>query len=321
LTHWELACPGCQTSLGRPIGAARCASCGRSFRQVDGIWHFLPEERAAAFAPFLRAYQTVRAAEGWGASEIDYYRALPSVPDDDPQRAIWRLRERTFGQLITRAVQPLAKERTRSLRVLEVGSGNGWLADRLARRDHQVAAIDLSLDDRDGLGALVRYSSVSRAGAGIGPVLPVQAEFDRLPFAAAQADLVIFNAALHYSTDYRTTIAEALRVLRHDGTLIVLDSPVYHTAVSGQQMLREREASFQAAYGAAWTISETRGFLTYDLLVELATDFELGLVIWQPVPRWRSILRQIKTRARGQREPAGFPIILFERATGRAGHR
>jgi SAM-dependent methyltransferase len=336
LAPWELACPCCRTSLGRLVSAMRCASCGTIFRQVEGIWHFLPEERAAAFATFLGTYQTGRAAEGWGAAEIAYYRALPHVAGDDPQIAIWRLRERTFGQFVTCVVQPLTDRGSRPLRVLDVGAGNGWVAYQLARRGHQVAAVDLSIDDRDGLGALIRYGDVlsdrtktseeaqnaSSLAREVGPddrkkygrILPLQAEFDRLPIAAAHVDLVIFNAALHYATDYLTTVSEALRVLRTDGTLVILDSPVYHDAVSGHQMLREREASFERTYGAAWTSVRTEGFLTYPLLAKLATTLNLQLVVRHPLSRWRSILRGCKTRLRGQREPAGFPLILLRRS-------
>jgi SAM-dependent methyltransferase len=302
---------------------------------VAGIWHFLPEEHAAAFATFQRTYQTVRKAEGWGAAEIDYYRALPHVASDDPQVTIWRIRERTFCQLIRCVVEPLTNWGSHSLRVLDVGSGNGWLAYQLARRGHQVAALDLSIDDRDGLGALVRYADVpsdstetlqewkntSGVAREVGSddrtgwvrVLPLQAEFDRLPIAAGQADLVVFNAALHYSTDYRTTVSEALRVLRADGTLVILDSPVYCDARSGQQMLSEREALFQRTYGAAWTGVRTEGYLTYDRVGELAAAFNLQVEIWPTILRWRSTLRTLKTRLRGQREPAAFPLILLRR--------
>jgi SAM-dependent methyltransferase len=147
-----------------------------------------------------------------------------------------------------------------------------------------------------------------------GWVLPLQAEFDRLPIATSQVDLVIFNAALHYSTDYLTTLSEALRVLRADGTLVILDSPIYHDAASGHQMLREREVSFQRTYGAAWMSVLTEGFLTYQLLAELATALNLQLEVRHSLPSWRLILRTLKTRARGQREPAGFPLILLRRS-------
>jgi SAM-dependent methyltransferase len=303
---------------------------------VAGIWHFLPEERAAAFATFQSTYQTVRKAEGWGAAETDYYRALPRVASDDPQVTIWRIRERTFGRLIRCVVEPLADRGCHSLPVLDVGSGNGWLAYQLARRGHQVAAIDLSIDDRDGLGALIRFADVpsdstdppgeghntSDVAREVGSdhrtgwvrVLPLQAEFDRLPIAAGQADLVIFNAALHYSTDYRTTVSEALRVLRADGTLVILDSPVYHDAGSGQQMLLEREALFKSTYGAAGSSVRTEGYLTYNRVGELAAALNLQVEIRPTLTRWRSTLRRLKTRFRGQREPAAFPLILLRRA-------
>ena len=84
------------------------------------------------------------------------------------------------------------------LRVLDMGSGVGWLSHQLARLGHRPCAIDLNLDPRDGLAA-ARYYPASW------PLL--QAEFDRLPLAGAQADVVVFNAALPYSGDYRVTLA------------------------------------------------------------------------------------------------------------------
>ena len=61
----------------------------------------------------------------------------------------------------------------------------------------------------------------------------VVAEYDRLPVARGQMDLVVFNASLHYSTDYAVTLGETLRVLRQRGTLVILDSPTYTDPTSG----------------------------------------------------------------------------------------
>jgi ubiquinone/menaquinone biosynthesis C-methylase UbiE len=81
--------------------------------------------------------------------------------------------------------------------------------------------------------------------------LPVQAEFDHLPFSDNTADMVVFKAALHYSVDIHATLIEALRLLNSTGSLIILDSPVYHKPQSGAQMVREREARFTKHCGFA----------------------------------------------------------------------
>jgi ubiquinone/menaquinone biosynthesis C-methylase UbiE len=74
--------------------------------------------------------------------------------------------------------------------------------------------------------------------------LPVQAEFDHLPFSDNTADIVVFKAALHYSVDIHATLIEALRLLNSTGSLIILDSPIYHKPQSeGRWCVNGRHAS------------------------------------------------------------------------------
>ncbi|HEX7588756.1 MAG TPA: class I SAM-dependent methyltransferase, partial [Anaerolineae bacterium] len=115
--------------------------------------------------------------------------------------------------------------------VLDLGAGNGWLANRLTQAGHSVAALDLSDDGLDGLGAAKHYASAFKL---------YQAMFDALPFADSQFDMVVFNASLHYATNLSRTFWESLRVLTPTGTLVVMDSPLYRNPGSGQTMLAEK---------------------------------------------------------------------------------
>jgi SAM-dependent methyltransferase len=198
-------------------------------------------------------------------------------------------------------VAPLEGERNRPVRTLDLGAGNGWLSYRLAERGHQVAAVDLLTDNRDGLGTHTLY-----------PVgyTPIQAEFDRLPLDDGQADLAVFNASLHYSRDYEVTLSEALRVLRDEGTLVILDSPVYRQRRSGEKMIEERGRSFETRYGFRSGSPPGEGFLTFNRLDQLSN--RLG-VEWQTLKpfyglgwtakRWRELVF-------GSREPATFMLIV-----------
>src|SRR6185369_10934332 len=93
------------------------------------------------------------------------------------------------------------------LRVADLGAGNCWLSYRLALRGHRPVAIDILGDPLDGLAAGRHYQGKT-------PFLRVNGEFDDLPLAAGSLDVAIYNASIHYSTDYRRTLAEARRCLR-----------------------------------------------------------------------------------------------------------
>jgi SAM-dependent methyltransferase len=187
------------------------------------------------------------------------------------------------------------------LRILDLGAGNGWLSNRLAERGHSVTAIDLSDDPFDGLGAVRHYGSAFR---------PVLAEFDRLPIGKTEFDLAVFNASLHYSTNYAATLSETQRVLHPRGTLVILDTPMYTDPTSGAQMVQERQSRFMATYGFASDALPCEHFLTPARLDELGEQLNLSWEVYQPRLDWRSTLGRTVGGIRARREPARFPVIV-----------
>lgn len=271
-----------------------------SYCRVDGIWRFLPPERAAYFASFLRDYTAIRNAEGHGSDDPARYHKLPEVELGDPLAWQWRMRTRSFACFRR---QVLAR-RGHGLRVLDLGAGTGWLSQHLAVLGHYPCAVDLTLDRRDGLGA-ARHDT---------PDWPlVQADFDHLPLGAAQADIVVYNASLHYSIDYRATLREALRVLPPGGCIVVLDSPIYRHDSSGRQMVAERQVAFERDYGTRSDVLPSIGYLTWSLLRDLAQDLGLRWDVLRPWYGWRWALRPWRARLLGQREPSRFAVLVATR--------
>ncbi len=261
-------------------------------------------ERAHIFAQFRREYEAVRRAEGRSGSP-EYYRALPYHDLTGCMPGDWRIRAASFSALIEKAVLPLEKRAGQPLRILDVGSGNGWLSNRLAQRGHRIAAIDLADNDFDGLGCYRYYES---------SYVPIQAEYDHLPFVDGTVDLVIFNASLHYSVNYAVTLGEASRVLCPSGLLAVLDSPVYADPASGAQMVQERKNDFLKKYDFASDALPSENYLTYRRVHELAAGLGMGVQLITPSYglSWR--LRPLKARLLQRREPAKFHLILFSRS-------
>ncbi len=194
----------------------------------------------------------------------------------------------------------LARELRTGARVLDLGAGSGWLSHRLAAQGLRPCAVDVNLDDQDGLRASRHYDFRF-------PCL--EAEFDRLPVPSAYADAAIFNASLHYSTDLERSFREALRVVRPGALLIVVDSPIYHDAESGRQMVIEQHGDFERRFGDRSDHLASIGFLTFDDFDRLARQFALRWRFQRPWYGWRWAVRPAIAWLRRMREPATFAVV------------
>ncbi len=300
---FQFACPACAAPL-EPISDDErvCREDGAHFYRIDGIWRFLLPPREQALSQFVREYETVRRAEGRGSDAAAYYRALPFVDLTNRFTSDWQIRSRSFERLIARVVAPL--ECGAPLSLIDLGAGNGWLSYQLARRGHHVAAVDLLTNSRDGLGAYVNYDAA---------ITPVQAEFDCLPFVSGQFDGAIFNSSFHYSVRYESTLQAALRILKPNGAIVILDTPIYTSSASGEQMVAEREAQYRRAFGFPSNSLPSENYLTYDRLRGLSKDMEIEWSTIRTFRGWHWALRPLLARARGRRQPADFLVIVGKR--------
>jgi SAM-dependent methyltransferase len=301
MTPFTFVCPQCRGPLTAVVDGYYCPGDGLNYPCQDGIWRFLTPELISHYAHFGREYEIVRRSEGWGSSESAYYRALPFADLSGRYPEIWRMRTITYHALLRHIVEPLVKTVQRPLQLLDLGAGNGWLSYRLAQLGHQSAAVDLLVNEVDGLGAHRHYHVSFTA---------VQASFEHLPFAVAQADLILFNGSLHYATSARDTLSQALPLLRPGGRLVVMDSPVYHDACSGAQMVREREAAFAQAHGVRGDSLANENFFTFDSLAALGNSLGISWRLVRPFYGWHWALRPWLARLRRRREPASFLLFI-----------
>ncbi len=272
----------------------------RRFYREDGIWRFLSEEREALLAQFMQEYAIVRQGEARGSQEASYFTSLPYEDLSGRFSAEWLIRSRSYETLLNAILTKLIP----GSKILDIGAGNGWLSGRLSKMGFAVAAIDVQVDALDGLGAHRHYVPSFTA---------IQADFDQLPLDKASADLVIYNAAFHYSPNYRVTLAEALRVAKPNAQLVIVDTPVYQRKKDGEQMVAEREAQFLDEYGFKSNAIASENFLTYGRLKQLEQQLMLKWGFYDPkfpfTWRWQ---RRFSTLRSG-REAAQFPVIVATR--------
>lgn len=295
-------CPRCQTPLERNFpDRVTCPRDGLEFQKVDGVWHFLLPESEAHYARFIADYEAVRRAEGRGSTSANYYRALPFKDLSGRFQADWRIRSCSFNLLTKNVLTRLQSSLERSLKLVDLGAGNGWLSNRLSAQGDRVIAVDLLINGQDGLGAWKFYEH---------GFIPIQAEFDHLPIMDRFADAVIFNASFHYSENYAESLKEALRVLSPQGLVVIMDSPVYRRSASGEKMVQEREEQFRQKYGFASDNLQSENYLTYARLKELAQELNLKWKFITPFYGLRWMLNPLMAKVLGRREPARFHLLV-----------
>jgi ArsR family transcriptional regulator len=116
---------------------------------------------------------------------------------------------------IEEALLAALPERMDSL--LDIGTGTGRLLELVASRTKQALGVDMSRD----MLALARARLSERGIAERAAVR--QADMYRLPFADASFDAVAMQMVLHYAEDPAAALAEAARVLKPGGTLLIAD--------------------------------------------------------------------------------------------------
>lgn len=102
-------------------------------------------------------------------------------------------------------------------RLLEVGSGSGWLVDRLLRKQPQWHA---ALADRSG--AATRFAAGFMAARGLARRSACHhSNLERLPFEPACFDIVVAAEVLEHCPDPTAGVGELLRLLAPQGRLVV----------------------------------------------------------------------------------------------------
>jgi SAM-dependent methyltransferase len=264
---------------------------------------------AASLQSFARDYAAQRQAEGRGYAGEDLL-ALPYITSGTLARQ-WAVRARSFDAFQRRVIHSMAKRLGRPLDVLDLGAGNGWLSYRMAQAGHRALALDIRHDDVDGLGASQPFLQRAK-----GRMRIAVADFDEIPANEASFDVAVFNAALHYATNLAAVLAEAARVVRPGGQLVILDSPVYRGEADGLTMVAEKTADAPRRFGARAESLIALPFIEFLTRERLAATQPATGVSWRRsrvlYPLWYE-LRPLEARLRGARAPSRFDLWIGAR--------
>ncbi|HYS71434.1 MAG TPA: methyltransferase domain-containing protein [Thermoplasmata archaeon] len=304
-----VACPECDGPLTASgtgeltTGSLRCDRDRLEFEVRDGVPELVRPSRIAGVRSFATGYSAAWRKDGWGASDPTTLLALPYRDTTRLQSSKWRVKARSADALFA-ALLPRTHPR-----VADLGCGVGWLSHRLARRGHEVFAVDVITDGILGLAAANVYV---RQGPFFERVL---GELDRPPFREGILDAVVCNASLHYAEDVESALRGIARTLRPGGALFVLNSPVHEDARSAIRA----ESGFRShllQLGAPEPVAFAYHHFTREPFLRLL-EGTVGPA--KEVPFDPGIGFRLARKAKGvalRMELASFPILVATRAAG-----
>jgi SAM-dependent methyltransferase len=181
------------------------------------------EDQAAAYAAEIDYFATIPGTTREAAIERHRVKPFWGSAELEPWMAGFRMLLRT---LEASGVGP-------GQRILELGCGDGWMAEFLALSGYDVTGTTIAPDDVE-IGA-TRVAALRERG------LPERLRFVQAPMetvderlgAAGDFDAAFVFEALHHAFDWRRAIHACGRCLRPGGWLIIGNEPnVIHTFVS-----------------------------------------------------------------------------------------
>ncbi len=178
-------------------------------------------------------YSRVREKDGRLYSD-DVVGRLPDLPGAHPLRTEWRARAASAARLCAHLAQL-----SRPLTILELGCGNGWLANRLARL-HSCRVVGVDLNHFE-------LSQAARVFAGNHRLMLLIADIFHAPFCERSFDTIIIASAIQYFPDLPMLIQRLTPLLSERGEIHILDSPLYPPSEVAEA--RARTQAYYAALG------------------------------------------------------------------------
>jgi ArsR family transcriptional regulator len=165
-----------------------------------------------------------------------------------------------FGQLLLRILPPLI--------VADLGSGEGLLAELLARRSKKVIAVDNS-------EKMVEFGARKAKQNGLKNLEFRLGDLQAPPITPGTIDLAILSQALHHAEAPDKAIAAAAAILKPGGQLVILDL-VKHRFEKARELYGDRWLGFADSDLHLWMEEAKLRDITIDVVAreEQAPHFE-----------------------------------------------
>lgn len=250
---------------------------GLAERRKEGSWVFLALGATRKVAPVAAALDAWAAEEPdrWAIADIARLAAVRA--DRAASAATWfethagewdAIRSLHVADSEVEASMGAVLGDTPVERLVDIGTGTGRVLELFGRQARTALGIDRSSE-------MLRLARAKLSEAGLSHAELRQADLYALPLDDGEADLAVLHHVLHYAQQPGAAIAEAARVLREGGRLLIADF-----APHDREELRQKDAhtrlGFSDAQMAHWF--ETAGLMP--ARIETLEGGELTVKLW-----------------------------------------
>lgn len=243
----KLNCPICKERLNENL------SCTNKHQyQIDeGVIKLMTPEFAEMLDSWLINFESFRKPH---LKELDFNHLPSSGLKTDS--SIWKAREQDLSiisSFITNSDQ----------KALDIGSWNGWLANRLTQKGLSVTAIDYFTHELDGLKTKKFYQHPNW--------ISIQMDMEDLSVINEQFDLIVLNRCFPYFTNVQHLIHTLKQLLTKKGKIIITGLNFQQNKVGETEELDKAKKQFKETYQQELLFKPFKGYLDQNDINNLIT--------------------------------------------------
>jgi ArsR family transcriptional regulator len=259
------------------------AEAGLVARAREGAWVFVRPGPAALTGPVMAAIAALADATGLadapGAADrarLATVRAERAAAADQwfaANAALWDRERSLFTREGEVEAAILAALADRPVGVLvDVGTGTGRMIELLGSGADAALGVDRNPE-------MLRLARGRIEAAGLARAQVRQGDMYALPCADRSADTVVLHQVLHFADDPAAVIAEARRILRTGGRLLVIDLAA-HDREELRTERQHRRLGFADEQVTGWMADAG---LAGEVVAHLASEDALDVTVWRGV--------------------------------------
>jgi ArsR family transcriptional regulator len=251
---------------------------GLAERRKEGSWVFLSlpaKERVEPLFALLDRWASLDGGDAWAVADAARLAAVRSDRAAAAERyfashaADWdELRSLHIAESEVEAAVARALGERPIGRLVDIGTGTGRMIELFGGSAESAVGVDRSPE-------MLRLARVKLAQAGLYDPELRQGDMYSLPLPAACADTVILHQVLHYAQQPEAAVAEAARLLKPGGRLLIVDF-----APHDREELRARDAHARLGFSDEAILKYLSVAGLEGRVVEHLEGGELTVTIW-----------------------------------------